>query len=176
MGDETSILPLRMKALLLLGLSHILHKKSQMLIEDCLRIQNAIGDIMCLSSTELPKDALIANDQQITLGNVNHARANVDVDFSFDQGEAVDRWIQAVCSIHIYFICRISKRNRLALILLLPILPAFLSTRQFEEWIKKQTCSEDTHSTPSSMTCCPKTLLWKSKLVVEVILVLYFAF
>ena len=93
-------MPLRMKALLLLGLSHILHKKSQMLIEDCLRIQNAIGDIMCLSSTELPKDALIANDQQITLGSVNHARANVDVDFSFDQGEAVDRWIQAVCAIH----------------------------------------------------------------------------
>ena len=71
-----------------------------MLIEDCLRIQNAIGDIMCLSSTELPKDSLIANDQQITLGNISNARTNVDVDFSFDQGEAVDRWIQAVCSIH----------------------------------------------------------------------------
>lgn len=85
-----------MKALLLLGLSHILQKKAQVLIEDCLRIQNAIGDVMNLTSTDLPKDALIANDQAITLSHSAATKTALDVDLSFDQGDMVDRWIKAV--------------------------------------------------------------------------------
>ena len=56
-----------MKALLLLGLSRILQKKAQLLVADCLRIQNAIGDVMSIHTNDLPRDAMIANDQQITL-------------------------------------------------------------------------------------------------------------
>ena len=85
-----------MKALLLLGLSRILQKKAQVLIEDCLRIQNAIGDVMNLTSTDLPKDALLANDQAITLSHSTAVRTALDVDLSFDQGDMVDRWIKAV--------------------------------------------------------------------------------
>ena len=85
-----------MKALLLLGLSHILQKKAQFLVADCLRIQNAIGDVMCLTSNDLPKDSLYANDQQITLSHSTAARTALDVDLSFEQGDHVDRWIEAV--------------------------------------------------------------------------------
>ena len=91
-----------MKALLLLGLSHILQKKAQVLIEDCLRIQNAIGDVMNLKSTDLPKDALIANDQAITLSHSAATKTALDVDLSFDQGDMVDRWIKAVAIVSLF--------------------------------------------------------------------------
>ena len=84
-----------MRALLLLGLSHILGKKAQLLLNDCYRIQSALGDVMSLTSNDLPKELVVASDQQITL-NSEVARASRDVDISFDQGEAVDRWINAV--------------------------------------------------------------------------------
>lgn len=89
-----------MKALLLLGLSRILQKKAQVLIEDCLRIQNAIGDVMNLTSTDLPKDALLANDQAITISHSTAVKTALDVDLSFDQGDMVDRWIKAVESVY----------------------------------------------------------------------------
>ena len=95
-ADPDFILPLRMKALLLLGLSRILQKKAQLLVADCLRIQNAIGDVMSIHTNDLPRDAMIANDQQITLLSAPGARSLVDVDMSVDQGDIVDKWIEAV--------------------------------------------------------------------------------
>ncbi|KAK8803879.1 hypothetical protein WA588_005769 [Blastocystis sp. NMH] len=86
-ADSTTDLPLQMRALLLLGLSHILGKKAQLLLNDCYRIQSALGDVMSLTSNDLPKELVVASDQQITL-NSGMARASHDVDISFDQGEA----------------------------------------------------------------------------------------
>ena len=86
-----------MRALLLLGLSRILNKKAQLLINDCYRIQTAIGDVMSITSNDLPKELTIASDQQITLNSSAAPRTALDVDVSFDQGDAVDRWIDAVC-------------------------------------------------------------------------------
>ena len=83
-----------MKALLLFGLSRILQKKAQLLVADCLRIQNAIGDVMSIHTNDLPRDAMIANDQQITLLSAPGARSLVDM--SVDQGDIVDKWIEAV--------------------------------------------------------------------------------
>ena len=94
-ADSTTDLPLQMRALLLLGLSHILGKKAQLLLNDCYRIQSALGDVMSLTSNDLPKELVVASDQQITL-NSGMARSSRDVDISFDQGEAVDKWINAV--------------------------------------------------------------------------------
>ena len=85
-----------MQALLLLGLSRILQKKAQLLVADCLRIQNAIGDVMCLTSNDLPNDLLSANDQQITLSHTAAPKTALDVNLSFDQGDMVDRWIESV--------------------------------------------------------------------------------
>lgn len=85
-----------MRALLLLGLSHVLQKKSQLLVADCLRIQSAIGDVISLTPNDLPKEMMIASDQQITLPTVSGKQATLEVDLSFDQGEMVDRWIEAV--------------------------------------------------------------------------------
>ena len=70
------------------------------MIEDCLRIQNAIGDVMNLTSTDLPKDALLANDQAITISHSTAVKTALDVDLSFDQGDMVDRWIKAVESVY----------------------------------------------------------------------------
>lgn len=85
-----------MRALLLLGLSRILGKKAQLLINDCFRIQSAIGDVMSLTSNDLPKELMVASDQQITLSSTGGSRTVLDVDVSFDQGDVVDRWIDSV--------------------------------------------------------------------------------
>ena len=86
-----------MRALLLLGLSRILQKKAQLLVADCLRIQSAIGDVMSITTNDLPKDVMIANDQQITLSSAPGTHSLLDVDISMDQGDVVDKWIEAVC-------------------------------------------------------------------------------
>lgn len=99
-----------MKALLLLGLSRVLQKKAQLLVADCLRIQNAIGDVMSIHTNDLPRDAMIANDQQITLLSAPGARSLVDVDMSVDQGDMVDKWIEAVRFYRFLLICRTSRK------------------------------------------------------------------
>ena len=109
-GDADFILPLRMKALLLLGLSRILQKKAQLLVADCLRIQSAIGDVMSIHTNDLPRDAMIANDQQITLLSAPGARSLVDVDMSVDQGDVVDRWIEAVRLVLFRLMARTSRK------------------------------------------------------------------
>lgn len=85
-----------MRALLLLGLSRILQKKAQLLVADCLRIQSAIGDVMSITTNDLPKDVMIANYQQITLSSAPGTHSLLDVDISMDQGDVVDKWIEAV--------------------------------------------------------------------------------
>lgn len=105
-----------MRALLLLGLSRIIQKKAQLLVADCLRIQNAIGDVMCLTSNDLPKDLLSANDQQITLQSSSAAKTALDVDLSFEQGDLVDRWIEAVLFQIMEIMTRILNLNRLVMI------------------------------------------------------------
>lgn len=105
-----------MRALLLLGLSRIIQKKAQLLVADCLRIQNAIGDVMCLTSNDLPKDQLSANDQQITLQSSSTAKTALDVDLSFEQGDLVDRWIEAVQFHVLEIMTRILSLSRLVMI------------------------------------------------------------
>ena len=51
---------------------------------------------MSLSSNDLPKELMVASDQQITLNSGLFSRSACEVDISFDQGDVVDRWIAAV--------------------------------------------------------------------------------
>jgi len=85
-----------MDALLLLGLSQILDKKAQLLVNDCYRVQSVISDAMSLKPCDLPKEQIIANDMQITLNSGVGSRSVLDVDISFEQGDLVDRWIDSV--------------------------------------------------------------------------------
>ena len=95
--DSNLDIPLRRRALLLLGLSQILDKKAQLLVNDCYRVQSAISDAMSLKSSDLPKEQIVASDTQITLNSGVGSRSVLDVDVSFEQGDLVDRWIDAVC-------------------------------------------------------------------------------
>ena len=89
-------MPLRMYALLLLGISKLIQKKSQILLSDCLRLQSELVEVKSLDKKSLDLGLSIGNDQHINLPKNPSGFENSEIDITVDEGRIVDEWVRNV--------------------------------------------------------------------------------
>lgn len=89
-------LPLRMYALLLLGISKLTQKKSQLLLSECLRLQSELVEVKSLDKKSFDLGLAFGSDQHINLPRNPGCLENCDVDITMDEGKIVDEWVRNV--------------------------------------------------------------------------------
>lgn len=89
-------LPLRMYALLLLGISKLTQKKSQLLLSECLRLQSELVEVKSLDTKSFDLGLAFGSDQHINLPKNPGCLENCDVDITMDEGKIVDEWVRNV--------------------------------------------------------------------------------
>lgn len=85
-----------MYALLLLGISKLTQKKSQLLLSECLRLQSELVEVKSLDKKSFDLGLAFGSDQHINLPRNPGCLENCDVDITMDEGKIVDEWVRNV--------------------------------------------------------------------------------